>query len=317
MLHLRIYCPPDLTDGVLGVLASDDTVSEIAAFRAVGTPPATDLVEAEVVREAANEIVDALLGLGVAESGAIQLDPVETWVSRRGYDAEARAPGASPDAVVWTQVTHRAYAESELSWTYASFMTMATLIASIGIVLDSQILVIGAMVLGPEFGAVAALALSLVRKRRNLGRQALRTLVLGFLIAICIVTALALVARATGLVSLGQVVGPRPLTEFIYTPDKWSFIVALLAGAAGVLALTSARVGGLSGVFISVTTVPASGNVALGMAWGAWDEVLGSTAQLGLNLTGMVLSGWLTLIIQQSVWTRVGDNFRARRAGRR
>jgi hypothetical protein len=106
-----------------------------------------------------------VLDLGVAELGAIQLDPVETWVSRRGYEADVRSPGASPDAVVWTQVTHRAYAESELSFTNVSFMTMATLIAAIGIVLDSQILVIGATVLGPEFGAVAALALSLVRRR--------------------------------------------------------------------------------------------------------------------------------------------------------
>ena len=33
--------------------------------------------------------------------------------------------------------------------------------------------------------------------------------------------------------------GPRPDTAFIYTPDKWSFIVAIIAAAAGVLSLTS------------------------------------------------------------------------------
>jgi hypothetical protein len=42
----------------------------------------------------------------------------------------------------------------------------------------------------------------------------------------------------------------------------------LIAGAAGVLSLTSAKTGGLSGVFISVTTIPAAGNVALGLAFG-------------------------------------------------
>ncbi|HSE69514.1 MAG TPA: DUF389 domain-containing protein [Nocardioidaceae bacterium] len=58
---------------------------------------------------------------------------------------------------------------------------------------------------------------------------------------------------------MADVVGKRPETAFIYTPDKWSLIVAVIAAAAGVLSLTSARVGGLSGVFISVTTVPGGG----------------------------------------------------------
>jgi len=60
----------------------------------------------------------------------------------------------------------------------------------------------------------------------------------------------------------------------------------------------------LSGVFISVTTVPAAGNIALGSAFGAWSEVCGSAAQLGINVLGMVLAGWLTLTIQQHLWVR-------------
>lgn len=67
---------------------------------------------------------------------------------------------------------------------------------------------------------------------------------------------------------MDDVTGPRPGTDFIYCPDKWSFIVAVIACAAGVLSVTSARTGGLSGVFISVITVPSSGNIALGLAFG-------------------------------------------------
>ena len=67
---------------------------------------------------------------------------------------------------------------------------------------------------------------------------------------------MALLARAVGWVSVDNVTGPRPGTDFIYSPDKWSFIVAVIAAAAWVLSITSAKMGGLSGVFISVTTVP-------------------------------------------------------------
>jgi uncharacterized hydrophobic protein (TIGR00271 family) len=232
---------------------------------------------------------------------------MKAWLSRRGLDAEGRTPGSSADAVVWVEVTQRAYEDSELNWTYLSFMSLATVIASIAIVLDSQILVIGAMVLGPEFVPIAALGLALVRRRRSLFQRALRTLLLGFATSILLATLLALLARAIGWIELQDVVGDRPETDFIYSPDKWSFIVAIVAAAAGVLSLTSSKVGGLSGVFISVTTVPASGNVALGLAFGAWNEVTGSALQLVLNLSGMAVAGWATLAIQQATWRRISD----------
>ena len=71
------------------------------------------------------------------------------------------------------------------------------------------------------------------------------------------------------------------------------------------LSLTSARVGGLAGVFISVTTVPAAGNVALSLALGDSTEVWGSLLQLAVNLTGMAVAGWLMLAAQQTIWSRV------------
>ena len=109
-----------------------------------------------------------------------------------------------------------------------------------------------------------------------------------------------------------DIVGPRPGTAFIYSPDRWTLVVAVIAAAAGVLSLTSARTGGLSGVFISVTTVPAAGNIALGLAFGAWSEVWGSALQLTLNLVAMAVAGWATLALQQRVWSRVPARRRTR-----
>ncbi len=304
MLHLRITTPSDLTEKVLDVLAVDPAVSNLAIMRGAALKPAGDIVLADVAREAANEIVDRLDELGIPQVGTVHIEPVDTWMSQAGFDSERDTPGSGADAVVWAEVTQRAYQESELNWTYLSFMTLATLLAGIAIVVDSQILVIGAMVLGPEFVAVAALGLALVRRRRTLLLLAARTLVLGFAVAIAITTIAALVGRALGWVVVGDVTGARPGTDFIYTPDKWSFIVALIAAAAGVLSLTSAKVGGLSGVFISVTTVPAAGNVALGIAFAATGEIWASAFQLLLNVTGMAIAGWLTLAFQQVVWNR-------------
>ena len=87
--------------------------------------------------------------------------------------------------------------------------------------------------------------MAIVRRRGSLLALASRTLLVGFVVAILATTVAALVGRMLGWITLGQVIAPRPATGFIYTPDKWSFIVALIAAAAGVLSLTSARVGGL------------------------------------------------------------------------
>src|SRR3954447_8204540 len=249
MQHLRITSPAHLTEQVLDAFTGDPAVSQLAVVRGASIEPVGDIVLADVAREAVNEVIDRLDAIGVAESGTIHIDPVTTWISRAGYDAERHTPGSSADAVVWADVTQRAYEESELNWTYLAFMTLATLLASVAIVLDSQVLVIGAMVLGPEFVPIAALGLGLVRRRGTLFGRAARTLLVGFVAAITLVILAALAARALGWVHSSDITGPRPGTDFIYSPDKWSFIVALIAAAAGVLSLTSDKLGGLSAVF--------------------------------------------------------------------
>ena len=70
-------------------------------------------------------------------------------------------------------------------------------------------------------------------------------------------------------------------------------------------------------MFISVTTIPASGNIALALVFGIWAEVIGSTITLVVNIVGMAVAGWITLLVQQAVWSRRQARSRARRAPRR
>ena len=314
MLTIRVSVPAALSAEVVDLLRADPAVSSLSVLRGASVLPEGDVVLADVAREGVNQVVDRLREIGVPDDGTLHVEPVQAWLSRRGLEAEQRTPGSSADAVVWADVTQRAYEESELNWTYLSFMTLATLLASIAIVLDSQVLVIGAMVLGPEFVPIAALGLALVRRRKVLFSRALVTLLVGFAVAIVVATLLALLARWLGWIETSDVSGSRPETHFIYSPDRWSFVVAVIAAAAGVLSLTSAKVGGLSGVFISVTTVPASGNVALGLAFGVWNEVIGSGLQLLINLSGMAVAGWATLAVQSALWSRASVR-RPRRPG--
>ena len=187
MLHLRISSPAHLTGDVVATLERAPAVSSLAVLDGASRIPPGDLVLADVAREAANDILDELLELGVHREGTLKIEPADTWVSQRGYDAERLAPGSSADAVVWIDVTRRAYADSELNWTYLSFMCSRPSSRASRSSLDSQILVIGAMVLGPEFGPIAALGVALVRRRFAPARGSRSwTLVVGFVIAIAV-----------------------------------------------------------------------------------------------------------------------------------
>jgi uncharacterized hydrophobic protein (TIGR00271 family) len=313
MLHVDISSPSDTTQTLMGVLAENPYITSVSLCTGVLERPVGDTIAFDVPREASQEVLERIFATGVHQTGTVRVEQVATWASRPAFDAMIAAPGAGADAIVWPEVAQRAYTDSELTWTYLAFMIMATLIAGIAIPIDSQILVIGAMVLGPEFGAIAALGVSLVRRRPSLLRQAVRTLVIGFVVAIAVTTLAALAVRGLGWVDAADLTRARPGTGFIYTPDRWSFIVALIAGVAGVLSLTSAKTGGLAGVFISVTTIPAAANVALALALGDWLEMRGSATQLVLNITGMALAGWATLAFQGTVVARSNRSANLRR----
>jgi uncharacterized membrane protein len=53
---------------------------------------------------------------------------------------------------VWEEVEARTNEQVELSGVYLAFMALAGLLAMVGIYRDSAILIVGAMVVGPEFG---------------------------------------------------------------------------------------------------------------------------------------------------------------------
>ncbi|MBA2560843.1 MAG: DUF389 domain-containing protein, partial [Propionibacteriales bacterium] len=187
-------------------------------------------------------------------------------------------------------------------------LTLATLIASVGRLLDQPILIVGAMVVGPEFAAVAAICFALARPRLSLLPAALNTLLGGFAVATVVTTVLAATVHAAGGFTAYRA-AHGPLTDFIVQPDAWSFVIALLAGVAGTLSLTTSKSATLVGVFISVTTVPAIGTLSLSLATGNWSESRSSLVQLGLNVVGLVLAGTATLLIQKQFWLRI------RRAG--
>jgi uncharacterized hydrophobic protein (TIGR00271 family) len=317
VLHVRVISPADRSGEVLRLAAASPAVVNVISLQGAAYAPAGDFVEFDVAREAANGILEQLRALGLRDSGAVTVEQLDLSLSAAAERAEAAAPGDGDDAVVWEELAARTAADARLTWAFIAFLALATQIAAIGALLDQPILIVGAMVLGPEFGPVAAMSLGLLRRDWALVGSAARTLVVGFAVAIFLTAACAAVGRGLGWVTPGML-DHRPLTDFIIHPDKWSFIVAVLAGIAGLLSLTAGKSSALVGVFISVTTVPAAGNIAVAVVLSHGSEVTASLVQLGVNLGGMLVAGVSTLLVQRTLWrwfAPSSDTVRAAREG--
>jgi uncharacterized hydrophobic protein (TIGR00271 family) len=302
VVHLRLVVPTELVEQVLGFLDGLDSVMNVVHLAGVARDPDGDLVLADVAREDVSAVIERLRPLGIEERGSIVAIDIDAAVSRRAEAAERAAAGSPADAVVWEEVEARTSESAVLSGSFLAFMILATMIAAVGIVTDSIILIIGAMVVGPEFGPLAGLCVALVQRRPALARRSLAALLVGFPVAIVTSAVAALALKGLGV--LPESIGRHPETLFIANPNRYSVIVAALAGVAGMISLTTAKSGALIGVLISVTTIPAAGNVAVAAVYGDWHECVGALLQLVVNLVVIVAAALATLTAQRLLFSR-------------
>lgn len=295
MVHLRILCPAGEADAVLSELAGRPGALAVTRLP-VTSDEDSALVLADLARESVNAALNDLRGRGLLADAMVALEPVETSIGRRTVHAEEHAPGEGDDALIWDELTARTGGESSLTGVYLAFMALACLLGGIGVVTDSPITIVGAMVVGPEFSTLAGIAVGVVRGRWRFARRSAVALVVGFAFGIAVTVALALLARGTGLLHPGDLAGNE--VDFIYHPGWYSFITAVIAGCAGTLSLASARTAGLIGVFISVTTIPAAANAGVALALGDRHECTQSLLQLLINIVGILVAGVLTLRVR-------------------
>lgn len=313
MLHLRIVCGRHETGGVVDVLTGHPGIAHLTVDEGVAREPAGDVVQALVARESAADVLDEMERRGVPHSGQVSLHPLEALLSETADAAARAAPGEAADAVIWDELVDTTGEESRLNAVFLAFLTLACLLAAVGVITDSPITIVGAMVVSPDFGPLAALAVAVVGGRRDLAVRAGLALGVGFPFAVLATAAIAGIARLAGVLTPADVADLSGLS-FIYEVGPYSVVTAILAGAAGMLALTSAKPGALIGVFISATTVPAAGLAALAAVMGDWARCGGAALQLAVNLVGLTVAGVLTLALRRRHAVAAG---RALRAGRR
>ena len=306
MIQLRIISPPDLTASVVGLLRDEPGATNLTVHREAAIQPPGDLVIVDVARERGNWVLERLVSLRVDQRGSISMISLEASASRVAVTAEAESAGHGADAIVWHHLEEGARNDAAPSVTYFLLMILAAVIATVGVLVDSAVLIIGAMIVGPEYGPMNSVSVAIYRRRR-FGIAAAVKLGLGLVIAVGASAVATLFFRAIGQVPDAFETTDRFFTSFVSEPNVFSFVVALVAGIVGTISLAQGRQTALAGVLVSVTTIPAAAALGVDVTYGEWSDAGGAAAQLAINIVSIVAGAVGTLIAHDWAWRRGGS----------
>ncbi len=292
MIHLSVFVPQDRVAGVRHALATTPGVAHVVA----GGTTEDGLVDvvAQVEPDAADAVIDVL------DAFELPWQDVTFWrvpsIHPFGW---RRGPAATdPDSQVWAEVVSRADDNAQVRIAYMLFMIAAGVVAGVGVLTGSSILVVGAMALSPDLLPISASAIGIVERRWWLTARGTRALAIGLAIgamASCVATALLRIFNRVpeDLVLAETVLGPS-LTKL----GPGSIMVALAAGMAAMVAFERPGSGAV-GVAISVTTIPAAAYVGAAIALGRDEPMWGALLVLVTNVVLIILASTATLWAQQ------------------
>ena len=302
MLHVRLVSPAAITGRLTERLAAAPGVHSVVV-QAGAARPDGDAVQFDVADEAANPVFAALHELALDDTGVIYVQRVDATLTRQAPVPTVRGVLRSEHAPVWEMVRAAIRAGQVYNAGFYILLVIAGLIGAVGLLTNSQVLIVAAMVVGPEYNAIIGVALGISERDGAAVRSGLLALLYGFGAAIVVTLLFGLAVRGAGRAPSLFLSGVRPVADFINAPDVFSVIVAVLAGIVGVVSLTEARANALIGVFISVTTSPAASSVGISIAFASWTEAAGSALQLLLNVGVLIAVGAAGLIAQRGIWS--------------
>ncbi len=172
---------------------------------------------------------------------------------------------------------------------YYFLMSIAGVIATLGLLANSAAAIVGSMLLAPMMGAVLAVSFGALINNRRLISRASRTLILGIGIVVFVSI---LITLALGIETLTPEINAR------INPTLIDLGVAIAAGAAGAFVASHEDIAdSLAGVAIAVALVPPLSVIGIGIALRNWELSTGAGLLFASNLAGMLFSALIVFTL--------------------
>lgn len=282
--------PAGKRDAVLSVL--DDNGVDYALADETSDRRYTSVVSFPLPTNAVEPILDQLRDeTGVdRESYTVVMD-AETVISERYDQLEAEwTSGEEGDRIAREELTARA---ADLAPDWVPFLVMtaiSAIVATAGLLLDSAAVVVGSMVIAPLIGPAMATSVGSVVDDHELFVRGIKLQMMGALLAVASAALFAALLRYGTIVPLttNEVFAIGEVRERL-SPGVPSLVVALAAGVAGAMSLSSGVSSALVGVMIAAALVPPTAVVGIGIAWGRPGAVMGSAVLVAVNFLSINL----------------------------
>ncbi|ADV46531.1 TIGR00341 family protein [Nitratifractor salsuginis] len=172
--------------------------------------------------------------------------------------------------------------EGKLTSTFMILMIFSTLLATVGLFLNSASVVIGAMLLAPLMQPIVTFSMGMLRWDSTLSYGSLRTVLVG--VGLTLASAM----------SVAWLLPFRQVTAEMagrLHPTLLDLIVAVVSGAAAAYAKNNPKISGsLVGVAIAVALVPPLSTAGIGLGWGELSIFYHAFLLFLTNFAGIVLA---------------------------
>jgi len=306
---VQISVPQGKLEAVRGVLdeeSVDYVVNDESSGREIDA-----IVSFPLPTNAVEPVLEALRDVGLNSDTYTVITEANTVISLEFEALEERyAEEKDEDRIAREELTAKAESMAPALSTYVIMTVISAVIATAGLLLNSPAVVVGSMVIAPLIGPAMTANVGTVVDDHELFVRGVKLQALGLLLAIASATAFAFVVRTANVVPpIADVTSVDQVRERV-APDFLSLVVALGAGAAGVLSLTSGVSTALVGVMIAVALIPPAATVGIGIAWGQPLVSLGSGVLVLVNILSINLAVLVGLWYQQyrpEYWLRASD----------
>jgi len=255
----------------------------------------TGIVYVPLPTNAVQPVLDSLREAGLDDDSFTVVLDATTVVSRRFEElTEEYAEEKSENRIAREELTAAASELAPSTQTYVIMTTVSALIATAGLLLNSAAVVVGSMVIAPLVGPAMATSVGTVVSDSEMFRRGWRLQVLGLVIAVLSAFVFALLVRQIHLVPPLTDVTAIPEIRERVAPDFLSLVIAIGAGVAGIVSLTTGVSAALVGVMIAVALIPPAATVGIGLAWGQplvslTSGILVLVNVLSINLSALVV----------------------------
>ena len=242
-----------------------------------------------VCPEKQQAVIDAVQALlATAENTRLLILPVEATLPRVeevNVEEEKRKSISRSREELYQNIV----AGAKLDSNFVYMVIMSTIVAAIGLLEDNVAVVIGAMVIAPLLGPNMALSFATTLGEGKLLWSALKSNIIGLLIALSISILIGLL---------------WPLNfdshELMARTDVGmdGIVLALVSGAAAVLSLTSGLPSSLVGVMVAVAILPPTATLGLMLGAGNYQYALGAGLLLAVNIVCVNLASNLVFLVK-------------------